>query len=339
MMPGTIKIGSPAAAWSEDRWNAVERDTRKMALRAESEEAAWEVIVKQARAVLRAYSTSFFIVTRFLPPVKRAKVEAIYSAVRYPDEIVDTFPISRSGQMRRLDEWAALYEEALSARSIREALERGVPCFLSAFAEVVRSSRIPTEHYRAFIDAMRLDVSPRLFDTLDDLIESYIYGSAIVVGYFLTYVYGPSGEGGFDRALAGARNLGIALQLTNFLRDVGEDQRRGRLYLPLDLLRDEGIERVDVNDPYQHQALNRALRRLSSIAEDFYASALASVDAFASDSRVAIRACIDVYRQLNDRIGRSPRGVLHRESVPIGDKLKVLPTSKYWRLPIAYLSD
>ena len=334
----TIKIRSSAAAWSEDRWSAIERDTRKLALRAETEGAAWDVIVKQARSVLRAYSTSFFIVTRFLPAVKREKVEAIYSAVRYPDEVVDTFPLSQSEQSRRLDEWAALYEEALAARSIREALERGVPCFLSAFAEVVRSSRIPEEHYRAFLDAMRLDVSPRLFDTLDDLIDSYIYGSAIVVGYFLTYVYGPSGAGSFGRALASARDLGIALQLTNFLRDVSEDQRRGRLYLPLDLLGDEGITRADVNDYSQHTALNRVLRRLSSSAEDFYALALAGLDAFAPDSRVAIRACIDVYRQLNDRIGRSPRGVLHRERVPLGDKFKVLPASKYWRLPVAYLS-
>ena len=115
-----------------------------------------------------------------------------------------------------------------------------------------------------------MDVRPRPFGTLDDLIESYIYGSAIVVGYFLTYVYGASGEGSFDRALASARDLGIALQLTNFLRDVGEDQRRGRLYLPLDMLRAEGIERRRrerrcASTP----ALNRVLRRLSAIAEEY----------------------------------------------------------------------
>jgi|SRR5215213_2527908 len=337
-MSYTIKTGEDSTAWSEERWDAVERSTRGLALRAESEEEAWDFIIKQARAVMRAYSTSFFIVTRFLPPLKRAKVEAIYSAVRYPDEIVDTFAASKAEQLRRLDGWAALYEEGVEARSIREALERGVPCFLSAFSRVVREARIPVEHYRAFLDAMRHDLAPRPFESLDDLIESYIYGSAIVVGYFLTYVYGPSHAGAFDRALRSARNLGIALQLTNFARDVSEDQRRGRLYLPLDLLREEGIERADVNDPSQHQALNRVLRRLSSVAEDFYARSLADIDAFASDSRVAIRACLDVYRQLNGRIGRSPRSLLHRESVPIGEKLKVLPTSKYWRLPLAYLT-
>jgi phytoene synthase len=325
--------------WSEDRWKLIEHETLRLALQAKTEEAAWEIITHQARTVLRAYSTSFFMVTRFLPAHKRAKVEAIYAAVRYPDEIVDTFPIDRSEQLRRLDEWAAQYEAALGCSSIVSSIESGAPCFLASFAAVVRDSKIPPEHYRAFISAMRLDVTPRLFATLDDLIESYIYGSAIVVGYFLTYVYGASSPQFFTVALESARSLGIALQLTNFLRDVGEDQRRGRVYLPLDHLRVEGIEEVNVGDARGRSALNRVLRRLAAIAESYYAQALGGLSAFAPDSQTAIRACIDVYRQLNDRIGRSPQGVLHRESVPISEKLKVLPASKYWRLPLAYLNS
>ncbi|HVG17447.1 MAG TPA: phytoene/squalene synthase family protein [Blastocatellia bacterium] len=327
----------PSECWSQRRWDQVERETRLLALEAATEEAAWAVIVKRARMVLRAYSTSFFIVTRFLPPVKRAKVEAIYAAVRYPDEIVDTFRVDKPERMRMLDQWAARYEESLNVRSIKEALEKNIPCFLASFSAVVRDQSIPHEHYRSFIEAMRLDVHPRRFDTLDDLIESYIYGSAIVVGYFLTYVYGASVDSAFNRALGSATALGVGLQLTNFLRDVGEDQRRGRLYLPLDMLRAEGIEEVDLRDRSQHAALARVLQRLSAIAEQHYASALADLDAFAADSRTAIRACVDVYRQLNNRIGRSTQGVLHRESVPMTEKLKALPTSKYWRLPLAYL--
>ncbi len=288
--------------------------------------------------VLRAYSTSFFIVTRFLPAHKRAKVEAIYAAVRYPDEIVDTFPIDRNEQLRRLAEWTVQYESALGHLSIRRSLESGIPCFLASFAAVVRDAGIPPEHYRAFIEAMRLDATPRLFATLDDLIESYIYGSAIVVGYFLTYVYGASSPQSFTRALESARSLGIALQLTNFLRDVGEDQCRGRVYLPFDHLRAEGIEEVNIGDARGRNALNRVLRRVAAIAESYYTDSLSGLAAFAPDSQMAIRACIDVYRQLNNRIGQSPQGVLHRESVPISEKLKVLPASKYWRLPLAYLN-
>lgn len=333
-----MKIIRSSEVWSETIWDRLEQRAHRLASAATSEAAAWEIIVRQARTVLRTYSTSFFIVTRFLPPAKRARVEAIYAAVRYPDEIVDTFPLAPEERVARLDRWAADYETALAARSIKEALRLNVPCFLASFTRVVREAGIPPEHYRSFLAAMHQDVRPRRYSTLDDLIESYVYGSAIVVGYFLTYVYGSSTKQDFERALASARHLGIALQLTNFLRDVAEDQRRGRLYLPLDLLRAEGIEAADATDPQQQAAFQRVLRRMTKIAEDHYARARADLDAFAPDSQTAIHACINVYRQLNQRIAASPHGLQHRESVPVSQKFKVLPASKYWRLPLAYLS-
>jgi 15-cis-phytoene synthase len=323
--------------WSREHWWQIELETHRRALAANSDAVIWEIVVKQARAVLKTYSTSFFIVTRFLPPEKRAKVEAIYAAVRYPDEIVDSFPLTQMRRSRLLIEWAEYYDTALCCTSIRETLELGVPCFVAGFAEVIRECGIPPQHYHAFLDAMRLDVWPRRFETLDDLIDSYVYGSAIVVGYFLTYVYGSSKPEDFDRALKSARDLGIALQLTNFLRDVAEDQRRGRIYLPQDLLKAEGIEEMDATDPNQQTALNNVLRKLAAITEVYYESSLANLDAFHHDSRLAIRACIDLYRQLNRRIAGSPRGIQHRESVPLREKFRVLPNSKYWRLPLAYL--
>jgi phytoene synthase len=208
---------------------------------------------------------------------------------------------------------------------------------MATLTKLLREALIPADYYRAFIEAMRRDISPRPFKTLDDLIENYIYGSAIVVGYFLTYVYGPNRPQDFARALRSARALGIALQLTNFLRDVREDERRGRVYLPLDQLREEGIAELNVSDAVQQAALSRVLRRMVASAEEYYSDALADLDAFAPDSQLAIRACINVYRRLNERIGDSPRGIMHRESVPAREKFKVLPPSKYWRLPLAYL--
>ena len=334
----TDPISRPAPeVWSLAKWESLDRETRERALAAGGEAGAWKVVSRRARTVLKTYSTSFFIVTRFLPPAKRAKVEAIYAAVRYPDEIVDTFPIPRAERNRLLDRWSQAYEEALGIPSLVESLRAGIPCFVAGFTEVVRQAGIPHEHYRAFLDAMRLDVQPRKFANLDDLIDAYIYGSAIVVGYFLTYVYGSPRPDDFPRSLESARDLGIALQLTNFLRDVAEDQRRGRVYLPQDMLREEGVAEMDATDPEQHPALNRVLSRLTAMTEDYYDRSLANLDAFNPDSRVAIRACIDVYRQLNSQIAGSPRGILHRESVPMKEKFKVLPSSKYWRLPLAYL--
>ena len=321
-----------------EEWARLEERTRASALAARSEDGAWRVLNRHARRVMRAYTTSFFIVSRFLPAAKREEVEAVYAAVRFPDEIVDTFPLADAGRRELLDLWREDYERGLRTSSLRGALLNDVPCPLAAFTKVVRGRGIPEGHYRSFLEAMRRDTDPRPFESLEDLIESYVYGSAVVVGYFLTHVYGARDAASFPDALAAARALGVALQLTNFLRDVGEDQMRGRVYIPLDALRAEGIEALDTRDPRQQESLSRVLRRLAGVAADFYARAEAGLDAFSPDCRLAVHACIRVYGRLNERIAASARAVTRRESVPLREKFGALPPSKYWRIPLAYLS-
>lgn len=333
----SLRILPAAECWSEADWEAREGALRLAVLASRSEAEAFRLIAREARAVLRSYSSNFFTVTRFLPPAKRIQVEAIYAAVRYPDEIVDTFPIGAIEKSARLAAWRAQYERALEVQGLRAMVVAGVPGFIAGFVQVMRDTGIPAGHYRAFLDAMALDVHPRKFKTMDDLIDSYIYGSAIVVGYFLAYVYGASHTATFDETLESSRRLGIALQLTNFLRDVAEDQRRGRQYLPLDLLRKQGIHEMDATNPNQHPGIARVVKEMCTVAADHYAYAAATLDTFSPDSRTAIRACIDVYGELNERILHSSRSITHRESVPLSQKLRVLPASKYWRIPLAYL--
>lgn len=331
--------GSASAPWDEDQWARLHERSSRLVLAAFSDEARWTTIVSYARAVLRTYSTSFFLVTRFLPRHKREKVEVIYAAVRYPDEIVDSFPLTAGDKLTRLQAWHDRYELGLEIPTMAEAVSSGVPALLAGFVSVVRQHEIPHEHYRAFLEAMRRDAAPTSFETLDDLIESYIYGSAVVVGLFLTQVYGPNRAGDLPRARQSARDLAIALQLTNFLRDVAEDQRRGRVYLPLACLRREGIDQLDTNDAAQHAGIGRVLAQLSREAEARYASAARDLDAFSPDCQPAIGACIEVYRRLNLRIAANSRGILHREQVPFIEKYRALPASKYWRIPLGYLAS
>lgn len=308
--------------WSETEWQLADAHTRARALLARSENGARKALVRLGRSVLKQYSTSFFIVTRFLPPAKRARVDLIYAAVRLPDEIVDTFALSAERKRARLEQWRAQYLLALSLGSMREALLEGVPAILAGFAQVVRETGIPARYYLEFLDAMAADVTPRRYATLDDLIDNYIYGSAIVVGYFLAHVYGATD---FERAMLASRELGIALQLTNFVRDVSEDHGRGRLYLPQDML-----AHFDGNE----QAVVRALAR---VAQGQYAFAGANLDAFSADCRAAVHACIRVFRELNERVARATSPA-QRQSVPMSRKFRALPASKYWRLPLAFMN-
>ncbi|MDY7036317.1 MAG: squalene/phytoene synthase family protein, partial [Thermodesulfobacteriota bacterium] len=231
-----------STGWSESEWDAFNNLVRQKALAARNETQAWNTIVKASRKVMAKYTTSFYIVSRFLPAKKRSKVEVIYATVRYPDEIVDTFPLSAEEREKSLNRFENAYELGLSCETLHEALAANIPVFLAGFTRVVRENGIPPQHYLSFLEAMRYDIKPRTFESLDDLIDSYIYGSAVVVGYFLTYVYGSSKPELMNDALSCSKNLAIGLQLTNFLRDVSEDQQRGRLYLPTDILYSKGLD-------------------------------------------------------------------------------------------------
>jgi|GEM_PF-230777 phytoene synthase len=323
--------------WSEHQWNEFNASLRDKALNAKTEEQAWEELVKGARKVMRNYTTSFFILTRFLPVKKRQKVEAIYAAVRYPDEIVDTFNISNQEKITQLNIWSQYYEEALQGKKIKELLQQNIPPLLVGFIRVVQECKIPHHYYRAFLDAMRLDVEPVVYTNMDNLIDSYIYGSAIVVGYFLAYIYGSRTPQDFPQTLDASKDLGIALQLTNFMRDIADDKKRKRIYIPLEFLKQAEIQIEEVFAESSKAKLKVVVNHILDIAEDYYSKAQSRIDAFSKDSQTAIQACIDVYRQLNDQIRFNKDAIINRQSVPFMRKFRVLPMSKYWRLPRAYL--
>jgi len=313
---GTNSGAATNKSWTMAQWEAQEQRLRRAA-------RPQDLMARSARRVLRSFSSSFFLVTRFLPAGKRAKVEMIYAAVRYPDEIVDSFPLTGSDKQAALAQWQSWYQQAVSLPDVSSRLHSGVPWILAGFADVVHENAIPLEHYQSFLDAMRKDIVARTYRKLDDLIDEYVYGSAVVVGYFLAHVYGAAEGASTEDTYAAAENLGIALQLTNFCRDVAEDRARGRLYIPADVVDARGID--------------AAVLWLAERAEERYRCAAASVGAFAPDTRVAIRACIDVYRSLNRRILLANGQSGTRHSVPVKEKFAALPPAKYWRIPLAYM--
>lgn len=306
-------------------------------VRADGEARAWANIVQAARTVLHAYSSSFFLVTRFLPPEKRGEVEVTYAAVRYPDEIVDSFMLAPEEKLTRLDGWQRDYGVALRAANLKEQVAAGTPWILCGFARVALRRGIPPEHYLAFLDAMRRDVQPSFFADFEELIGNYVYGSAVVVGYFLTHIYGAAGATGLEQALECARELGIALQLTNFARDVEEDRRRGRLYVPRDALACYGLRAEEVLHGSNPGALQRAALWLAEQAEPRYQYARRHLSAFSPDCRPAIRACIDVYQELNRRLLDERSLTRRRVRLNAFEKLRLLPPDKYWRVPLAYM--
>ncbi len=327
--------------WSPDYWQKTESNVLEKIASINNKKDKFNCAIQFSRKVLKVHSTSFFIVTRFLPKSKRDDVELIYGSVRYPDEIVDSFDISPQEKRDLLDSWKEYYKISLTTSSFTESINKGVPVLLAGFAETIKKYQIPTDYYLSFLEAMELDVEPRNFKTIDDLIDNYIYGSAIVVGYFLAYVYGNSPGEDFKKTLKSSKDLGVALQITNFVRDIHEDAYRGRVYIPETIL-----EECHISSNKFFQLLGEddenilmARKHLAEIADSYYKESSKGIDSFSEDSRIAIKSCIDLYGKLNSRIITSANSLAFRESLSWSEKLGSLPSTKYWKLPLAYLKS
>jgi len=178
------------------------------------------------RGLNARHGRTYFLATRLLPAERRPAVHALYGFARYADEIVDDLDDDSPAAERaaRLDALDADLAGALAGAPPAEPV-------LVALADTARRYAIPAAHFTDFMTSMRMDTEVTEYATFDEL-AVYVHGSAAVIGLQMLPVLGtvvPVAE-----AEGPAAALGVAFQLTNFLRDVGEDLDRGRLYLPLD---------------------------------------------------------------------------------------------------------
>ena len=187
----------------------------------------------------RRHGKSYYYATYLLPKSSRKHIHSIYGFCRYADDIVDSFSPSFSGERQK----------ALSEFSNRffADLRLGVSDdpVLAAVVNTAKTYEIPTDLFERFLHSMSLDFTQSSYETFDDLCI-YMDGSAAVVGEMTLPILQASSEA----ARIPARNLGIAFQLTNFLRDIGEDLRRGRIYVP-----SQDIERFSARSAF----LNRSV--------------------------------------------------------------------------------
>ena len=187
------------------------------------------------RRVQRSHSRTYYFSTRLFPAEVRPHVHALYAFMRYADEIVDN-----PGLTTLEEQLAALeaFEGETLAAMAREEVSNPV---LRAFANTVRERGIAPENMAAFMKSMKMDTYVFRYPTYEEL-AVYTYGSAAVVGLMMCRVLGVEDE----RAEEHAEALGVAMQLSNFLRDIGEDWRRGRIYLPLEDLARFGYTEGDL---------------------------------------------------------------------------------------------
>ncbi|MFC5821384.1 phytoene/squalene synthase family protein [Nonomuraea harbinensis] len=249
---------------------------------------------ERCRRLHARYGRSYYLATRLLPQWKRRHVHALYGFARYADEIVDSFTMT-ADRSRAFDALAAEVEAGLAGARTDDPV-------LPAFLHTVHSFGIGHDDIRAFLASMRADLTVTRYATYDDLL-GYMAGSAAAIGTMMLPVLEAT-PGREEAAREPARQLGLAFQLTNFLRDVGEDFARGRVYLPMEDLDKFGVRPDELGAPRTGSALRDLLAFEAGRARDHYRAAAGGVGLLVASSRPCVRAASDLYGGILDEIER-----------------------------------
>ena len=177
------------------------------------------------------HGKTYYLATLLLPKAKRPHVHALYGFARYADEIVDDLQSTLS--INEKSEILKTWGDGVLADIRRGTSEDHVG---RALVNTVHKYEIPIEYFEAFLHSMAMDLSITSYQNYNDLME-YVYGSAAVIGLEMVPILGATSPLAFDAA----EKLGVAFQLANFIRDIGEDLDRGRIYIPLDELAAFGV--------------------------------------------------------------------------------------------------
>jgi phytoene synthase len=268
------------------------------------------------KEITRINSRTFYAACNFLSPGKRQAVHALYAFCRSTDDLVD--------KARQTTNHNALFANWRSRLANHHpSAHDPVPL---AWADAQARYSIPRGYADQLIDGITRDLRQTRYESFEELTE-YCYGVASTVGLMSMHVIGFRDE----KALPYAVKLGIALQLTNILRDVGEDWRAGRLYLPQDELDRFGLNEADVEAGRIDDRWRAFMRFQIARARQLYDEAQSGIRMLDPDGRFAIAAAATLYRAILERIEANDYDVIHhRAYVSTWGKVRRLPTL-WWR--------
>jgi phytoene synthase len=260
------------------------------------------------RDITRTASKTFYLASLFLAAEKRRAVWAVYAFCRTADDLVDTHAAAGE-RLARLEE----LERKLIDASRGMATE---PCFI-AYADAAQKYRIPVESALDLLRGARTDVTVRRYATYEELCE-YCYLVASTVGLLVSPILGYSSP----EALAFGVTLGRAMQLTNILRDVGEDARMGRVYLPTEDLDRFGYAETEIFAGVLDDRFVALMKFQIARVRSLYAEAEPGIAMLSPESRYTVRLALSLYRDILAAIERNGYDVFGRRAyVPLRAKI------------------
>jgi phytoene synthase len=264
--------------------------------------------------ITKQYSKSFFFSSQLLPQPKRQAIRALYALCRTSDDTVD-HPVGDAAS--DLAAWIA---------HVRAAVPACDDAVLVAWDDTRRLYAVPQALVDELLAGIAMDLIVNRYTTFDEL-WLYCYRVASVVGLMAMHIIGYA-----PGAAPYAVKLGVALQLTNILRDIGEDARRGRIYLPQEDLARFGICDTDILMERHDQRFRSLMRYEIARAHSLYEEAWPGIAMLHRDSQLAIAAAAEIYRAILYRIEANDYDVFtQRASTPLFEKLQIL-CNVWWRI-------
>jgi phytoene synthase len=256
-----------------------------------------DTVIATSEMAIAKGSQSFAAAARLFDRKTRDDAVMLYAWCRHCDDVIDGQTLGhdqrqdfRAGQQQRLAGLRRQTTEVLGGKAA------GDPVF-EALRRVIARHGIPARHPEELLAGFEMDVMDRRYLTMSDTLD-YCYHVAGVVGVMMAMIMGARAPDVLDRAC----DLGMAFQLTNIARDVVEDARAGRTYVPAEILARHGIDRIDPDDPAQRQPLHAAALELLDLADAYYASAYHGLSALSPRSAWAIATARRVYRAIGVKL-------------------------------------
>ena len=267
-----------------------------------------------ARKITAHYSKSFYFSAQMLPSEQRWATFALYGFCRHCDNLIDT-PRQRT-ETEIVREIQRLTEELKVAYNTGESQDP----IIRAFILVAKVYGIPIAYPLDLLNGVAMDVQQTRYKTFDEL-TLFCYRVAAVVGLMMTYVLGYKD----DRAFGYAKQLGIAMQLTNILRDVKEDKEMGRIYIPQMDLAQFDVTEQDILDEKMTPQLRALIKFQIERADRYYTEAIPGISLLKTESQYAIYSAARIYRGILRKIEECDYNpFLSRVFVPSTQKIKIL---------------
>jgi phytoene synthase len=249
-------------------------------------------IIALSRELIQKGSKSFALAAKLLPRSIRYDAMMLYAWCRHCDDVIDDQVLGFAKEASSSDS-AAERLKLLHFQTMQALNGNATEPVFVALGRVAQKHRIPERHPLELLRGFEMDVEGRVYETLDDTLD-YCYHVAGVVGVMMAMIMGVRDTATLNRA----SDLGLAFQLTNIARDVVEDAKGGRIYLPRQWLREAGVPDGALADPHYRQAVFQVTRRLVREADVYYRSALYGMRRLPLGAAVGIGAARRVYRDI-----------------------------------------